>query len=61
MSSRFGAIYIKNRILLGLIAPTGFAVSIGIAFINPFAAQYFWIAILIINLIFLRRVGPEER
>jgi uncharacterized membrane protein len=61
ISSRFGDIYIKNRMLLGLVAPTGFAISIGIAFINPFAAQYFWIAILAINLIFLRRMGPEER
>jgi uncharacterized membrane protein len=59
MSSRFGDVYIRNRILVGLIAPTGFAISIGIAFINPFAAQYFWIAILVTNIVFLRRVGPE--
>jgi uncharacterized membrane protein len=61
ISSRFGNIYIKNRILLSLIAPTGFVISIGIAFINPFAAQYFWIAMLIIHIIYQRRLGPQER
>jgi uncharacterized membrane protein len=61
VSDRFGRIYIKNRILLSLIAPIGFSVSIGIAFINLFAAQYFWIAMLIVHIVFQRRLGPQER
>ena len=61
VSDRFGDIYIRNRILLSLIAPIGFSVSIGIAFINLFAAQYFWIAMLIVHIVFQRRLGPQER
>jgi uncharacterized membrane protein len=61
ISSRFGNIYIKNMTLLSLIAPTGFTISIGLAFINPAIAQYFWIAMLVIHVIFLRRLGPQER
>jgi uncharacterized membrane protein len=61
ISSRFGSIYIKKAILLSLIAPTGFTISIGLAFINPSVAQYFWIVMLIVHIIFLRRLGPKER
>jgi uncharacterized membrane protein len=61
ISSRFGNIYVKNMILLSLIAPTGFMISVGLAFLSPLVAQYFWIAILVIHIIFLRRLGPQER
>ena len=61
ISSRFGSIYIKKAILLSLIAPTRFAISIGLAFLNPSVAQYFWIVMLIIHIVFLRRLGPQER
>jgi uncharacterized membrane protein len=59
-SRRFGNIYIKNMILLSLIAPTGFAISIGLAFLKPSIAQYFWMVILVVHIIFLRRSGPQE-
>lgn len=61
ISSRFGSIYIKKAILLSLIAPTGFIISIGLAFLNPSIAQYFWIVMLIVHIIFLRRLGHQER
>jgi uncharacterized membrane protein len=61
ISRRFGNIYIKNMTLLSLIAPTGFAISIGIAFINPSIAQYFWIIMLITHIIFQRRLRPQEQ
>jgi uncharacterized membrane protein len=54
ISSKFGNIYIKKAILLSLIAPIGFTISIGLAFLNPSVAQYFWIVMLIIHTIFLR-------
>jgi uncharacterized membrane protein len=61
ISSRLAGTYIRNMTLLSLIAPTGFTISIGIAFINPLAAQYFWIAILIIHIIYQRRLRPQEQ
>lgn len=61
VSSRFGDRYIKRAILLSLIAPIGFTISIGAAFLNPSVVQYFWMAILVVHIIFLRRLGPQER
>lgn len=61
VSNRFGNIYMKTAILLSLIVPTGFAISIGIAFLNVSVVQYFWIAILVVYIVFLRRLGPQER
>jgi uncharacterized membrane protein len=61
ISNRFGNVYIKRAISLSLIAPTGFAISIGVAFLNPSVVQYFWILILVVHIIFLRRLGPQER
>ncbi len=60
ISSRFGNTYIKRAILLSLIAPTGFTISIGLAFLNPSVAEYFWIVMLIIHIIFLRRLRSQE-
>jgi uncharacterized membrane protein len=56
ISSKFGKNYIKKAILLSLVAPTGFTISIGLAFWNPSVTQYFWIVMLIIHIIFLRRL-----
>jgi TMEM175 potassium channel family protein len=61
INNRFGNIYIKRAILLSLIAPTGFTISIGLAFLNPSVVQYFWIVMLVVHIIFLRRLGPQER
>jgi uncharacterized membrane protein len=61
ISNRFGNTYIRRAILLSLIAPTGFTVSIGLAFLNPSVVQYFWIVMLVVHIIFLRRLGPQER
>ena len=61
ISSRFGSIYINKAILLSLIAPVGFTISIGLAFLNQSVAQYFWIVMLVVHIIFLRRLGPQER
>jgi uncharacterized membrane protein len=59
--SGLGHTYIRKTIFLSLIAPTGFAISIGLALLNPVIARYFWMAILVIQIIFLRRLGPQER
>ena len=61
VSGKLGHAYIKKAILLSLIAPSGFIISIGLAFLNPSIGQYFWIAMLIVHIIFLRRLGPQER
>jgi uncharacterized membrane protein len=61
ISNRLGSLYIRRAILLSLIAPTGFTVSIGLAFLNPSIVQYFWMVILVVHIIFLRRLGPQER
>jgi uncharacterized membrane protein len=61
ISSRFGNIYIKRAILMSLIAPIGFTISIGVAFLNPTKAQYFWIAMVVVHIVYLRRLGPQER
>ena len=61
ISDKFGNAYIKRAILLSLIAPIGFTISIGLAFLNPSVSQYFWIAMLIVHIIFQRRLGPQER
>jgi len=61
ISSRFGNIYIKRAILMSLIAPIGFTISIGVAFLNPTIAQYFWIAMVVVHIVYLRRLGPQER
>ena len=61
ISSRFGSIYIKRAILMSLIAPIGFTISIGVAFLNPTIAQYFWIAMVVVHIVYLRRLGPQER
>jgi uncharacterized membrane protein len=55
-SKKYGSIYIKRAILLSLIAPIGFTISIGLAFLNTSVAQYFWIVILMVHIIFLRRL-----
>jgi hypothetical protein len=60
ISSRLGSTYVEKGMLLSLIAPTGFTISIGIAFLNPSVAQYFWVVMLIIHIIFQRRVKPQE-
>ena len=61
VSGKLGHAYIKKAILLSLIAPSGFIISIGLAFLNSSIGQYFWIAMLIIHIIFLRRLKPQER
>ena len=61
ISDKFGNAYLKRAVLLSLIAPIGFTISIGLAFLNPSVAQYFWIVMLIIHVIFLRRLGPQDR
>jgi uncharacterized membrane protein len=61
ISSRLGNIYIKRAILMSLIAPIGFTISIGVAFLNPAIAQYFWIAMVVVHIVYLRRLGPQER
>ena len=61
ISDKFGIAYIKRAVLLSLIAPIGFTISLGLAFLNPFVAQYFWIVMLIIHIIFQRLVKLQER
>jgi uncharacterized membrane protein len=60
VSKKHSPIYIRRGILFSLFAPTGFTVSIGIAFFNSIVAQVFWIMIFIIHFIFQRRLKPQE-
>jgi uncharacterized membrane protein len=51
IDKRLTSPYIKRTTILNLIAPSIFALSIGIAFINYHLAQYIWISIFIIHVI----------
>jgi uncharacterized membrane protein len=54
VSTKHSRAYIRKGILLSLLAPAGFTVSVGIAFLNALAAQLFWGVILLIHLILQR-------
>jgi uncharacterized membrane protein len=60
ISDEVGKAYIKKGILMSLISPIGFTASIGVAFINPTAAQFFWIAVLVAHLILQRLVKTQS-
>jgi uncharacterized membrane protein len=52
--------HIKRGILFSLFMPIGFTVSVGIAFLSPLAAQFLWIAILIVHFTILRLMKPQK-
>jgi uncharacterized membrane protein len=52
--------YIRRGVLLSLIAPAGFTVSIGITFFSTLAAQLFWFIILLIHIVFQRLLKPQN-
>jgi uncharacterized membrane protein len=56
ISNTVGKSYVKKGILMSLISPVGFTVSIGIAFLNPTAAQYFWMLMVVIHIVLQRFV-----
>ena len=49
ISDRYSSWHIKRGIMLSLIAPICFTISIGIAFFNSLAAQLFWILIFVMH------------
>jgi uncharacterized membrane protein len=48
--------YIRKNVLLSLFAPVGFTVAIGVSFLNAMAAEFLWIAIAIVHIVFQRWV-----
>jgi uncharacterized membrane protein len=56
VSSDLRASDIRKGIILSLIAPFGFTISIGIAFISSLAAECFWIGTSVIHVVFQRLV-----
>jgi uncharacterized membrane protein len=60
ISEKYSSLYIKKGIILSLIAPICFTISIGIAFFSSLAAQLSWILIFLIHVIFQRLLKPKE-
>lgn len=50
IDKRLGSIYIRRTIIMNLIAPIVFTLSIGVAFIDYTLAQYTWISILVFRI-----------
>jgi uncharacterized membrane protein len=60
VSEKYSSLHIKKGIILSLIAPICFTISIGIAFFGPLAAQLSWILIFLIHVILQRLLKPKE-
>jgi uncharacterized membrane protein len=60
ISEKYSSSHIKKGIILGLIAPICFTISIGIAFFGLLAAQLSWILIFLIHVILQRLLKPKE-
>jgi uncharacterized membrane protein len=60
VSEKYSSRHIERNIILSLIAPICFTVSIGIAFLNSLAAQLFWILIFIMHIILGRMPGLRD-
>jgi uncharacterized membrane protein len=60
ISEKYSSLHIKKGIILGLIAPICFTISIGIAFLGSLAAQLSWILIFLLHVIFQRLLKPKE-
>jgi uncharacterized membrane protein len=56
IDEKYSIRHIQRRMTLSLIAPVCFTVSIGIAFINSFVAQLFWVLIFLFHIILGRIV-----
>jgi uncharacterized membrane protein len=56
INDKLSVSHIKRGVLLSLVAPIGFTLSIGIVFINISAAQIFWILIAVTHIIFQRKL-----
>ena len=54
VSEKYSDWHIKRGIILSLVAPICFTISIGITFFSTLAAQLFWILIFVIHFIFGR-------
>jgi uncharacterized membrane protein len=60
ISERYSSLHIKKGIIISLIAPICFTISIGIAFHSSLAAQLSWILIFLIHVILQRLLKPKE-
>jgi uncharacterized membrane protein len=60
ISEKYSSLHIKKGIILSLIAPICFTISIGISFFSSLAAQLSWILIFLIHVIFQRLLKPKE-
>jgi uncharacterized membrane protein len=60
ISEKYSSLHIKKGIILSLIAPICFTISVGIAFFSTLAAQLSWILIFLIHVIFQRLLRPKE-
>ena len=59
ISDKYSSSHIKKNLILTLIAPICFTISIGITFFNLLAAQLSWILILLIRVILQRVLKPK--
>jgi uncharacterized membrane protein len=53
--------YLRYSMLRGMIPPAVFFASIPIAFASPSAAEFFWILILVANIVLRRRYGSTYK
>jgi uncharacterized membrane protein len=60
ISEKYSSSHIKKGIIMSLIAPTCFTISIGIAFYSSLAAQLSWILIFLTHVILQRLLKPKE-
>ncbi|MBO0884336.1 MAG: DUF1211 domain-containing protein [Mycobacterium sp.] len=51
--------FIRHSLWRGLAVPVVFAASIPIAFVNPYAAEYFWLTIVIWRVLLRRHYGTR--
>jgi uncharacterized membrane protein len=57
---KYSSLHIKKGIIISLIAPICFTISIGIAFYSSLTAQLSWILIFLTHVILQRLLKPKE-
>jgi uncharacterized membrane protein len=60
LSEKYSSLHINKGIIMSLIAPICFTISIGIAFYSSLAAQLSWILIFLTHVILQRLLKPKE-
>jgi uncharacterized membrane protein len=59
-SEEYDSLHIRKGIIIGLIAPICFTISIGVAFFGILLAQLSWILIFLIHVVLQRLLRPRE-